>query len=114
MTRFQYQVTVQWIISAFTNDPEKLARFGGLLKGVVAGGLAASFGTEAAGLAQLNVVAYNFTLQAVGLVCMAFVCWRCVTATNYRLEDNDIPIMQAVPGEQGMTESQNLEPSTIK
>ncbi len=27
-------------------------------------------------------MAYNFTLQAVGLVCKAFVTWRCVTATS--------------------------------
>ncbi|KAI4213366.1 MAG: hypothetical protein LQ349_009289, partial [Xanthoria aureola] len=56
-----YQVTVQWIISSFTNDPEELARLAGLVKGVLAGGVAAAFGTEAAGLPQLHVVAYNFT-----------------------------------------------------
>ncbi|KAG7005387.1 MFS general substrate transporter [Physcia stellaris] len=62
-----YQVTVQWIIASFTNDPEHLARFAGLVKGVLAGGVAAAFGTEAAGLSQRNVVAYNFSVQAVGI-----------------------------------------------
>ena len=82
---------VQWILSALTNDPEQLARFAGLAKGVLAGGEATSFGTDAAGLTQLRVVAYNFTLQAFGLLCMGFVGWKCVTDTNYRLEANVIP-----------------------
>ncbi|KAL8990143.1 MAG: hypothetical protein Q9169_008198 [Polycauliona sp. 2 TL-2023] len=85
-----YQVTVQWIISSFTNDPEKLARLAGLVKGVLAGGLAAAFGTEAAGIPQLHVVAYTFTVQAVGLVLMAAVTWKCVTPTNYMKEENVI------------------------
>ena len=73
----QYQVLAQWILATFTNSPEELARFAGLAKGVLAGGIATSFGTEAAGLTQLHVIACNFTLQAVGLVCMAFVVWNC-------------------------------------
>ena len=87
----QYQVTVQWIISSFTNDPEELARLAGLVKGVLAGGVAAAFGTEAAGLTQLNVVAYNFTVQAVGLVLMAVVTWKCVTPTNHLDEEDVVP-----------------------
>ena len=84
-------MTVQWIIATFTNDPEKLARLAGLVKGVLAGGIAAAFGTEAAGLAQLNVIAYNFTVQAVGLVLMGMIAWNCVTATSYHEEKNVIP-----------------------
>ena len=69
--------------------------FDRLAKGVLAGGIATSFGTEAADLTQLNVIAYNFTLQAVGLVCMAFVNWKCVTATNYLKEESAIPPVEA-------------------
>ncbi|KAL9605541.1 MAG: hypothetical protein Q9179_001244 [Wetmoreana sp. 5 TL-2023] len=86
-----YQVTVQWIISTFTNDPEQLARLAGLVKGVLAGGVAAAFGTEAAGLPQLSVIAYNFSVQAIGLVLMAVVAWNCVTATNYDKEERVVP-----------------------
>ncbi|KAL9011860.1 MAG: hypothetical protein Q9173_003335 [Seirophora scorigena] len=86
-----YQVVVQWIISTFTNDPEQLARLAGLVKGVLASGVAAAFGTEAAGLTQLNASAYNFTVQAVGLVLMGFIAWKCVNATNYHKEENVIP-----------------------
>ena len=82
---------MQWIIASLTNDPEQLARFAGMAKGVLAGGIACSFGTEAAELSQLRIVAYNFTIQAVGLLCMTYIGWTCVTATNYRLEKNVIP-----------------------
>ena len=84
-------MTAQWILATFSNNPEELARFAGLAKGVLAGGIATSFGTEAAGLTQLKVVAYNFSLQAMGLVCMLFVTWKCVTATNYLKEENVVP-----------------------
>lgn len=82
---------MQWIISTFTNDPEQLARLAGLVKGVLAGGVAAAFGTEAAGLTQLHVVAYNFTIQAVGLVLMAVMAWSCVTATNHGQDETAMP-----------------------
>ncbi|KAL8738891.1 MAG: hypothetical protein Q9181_000418 [Wetmoreana brouardii] len=84
-------IMVIWIISTFTNDPEQLARLAGLVKGVLAGGVAAAFGTEAAGLTQLKVIAYNFSVQAIGLVLMAVVAWHCVTATNYDQEENVVP-----------------------
>lgn len=82
---------MQWIISSFTNDPEHLARLAGLVKGVLAGGVAAAFGTEAAGLTQLHVVAYNFTIQAVGLVLMAVMAGTCVTTTSCTTEESVSP-----------------------
>ena len=63
----------------------------------MAGGVAAAFGTEAAGLTQLNVVAYNFTIQAVGLVLMGVVTWKCVTPTNYMQEENVVPPEDFLP-----------------
>ena len=61
-----------------------------MAKGCLAGGLAASFGVESAGLSQLSIVAFNFTLQAVGLVCMLVVCWTSVKPTMYFKEENVI------------------------
>lgn len=87
-------MTALWILATFTNSPEELARLAGVAQGVVAGGVASSFGTEAAGLSQVKVIAYNFSLQAVGLVCMAFVVWWCVTATNYSKEEVEGPIAE--------------------
>jgi MFS family permease len=89
-----YQVVVQWIVAALTNDPEQLARYAGFAKGCLAGGLCAAFGTEAAGtLTQSYVTAFIFSLQGVGLVCMVIVCWFGVRPTNYGLEETVI-----VPG----------------
>ena len=86
-----YQVVVQWIISALTNDPKQLARFAGFAKGCLAGGLCVSFGVEAAGILQIYNVAFQFTLQGVGLVCMTIVCWTAVKPTNYGIDENVIP-----------------------
>ena len=82
---------MQWIVTALTNNPEQLARYAELAKGCLAGGLACSFGIDAAGLSQLSVVAFNFTIQADGLVCMVAVCWFCVRSTTYLVEDSVIP-----------------------
>ncbi|KAH8422534.1 uncharacterized protein LDX57_000288 [Aspergillus melleus] len=82
-----YQVVVQWIVASLSNDPETLARFAGFAKGCLAGGLCATFGTEAAGLDQIYVVAWTFSLQGVGLLCMVFVTWFCVRPTNYGQEE---------------------------
>ena len=46
-------------------------------------------------------MAYNFSLQAVGLVCMAFVTWRCVTATSYGKEEEIVIPPAADGGVQG-------------
>jgi hypothetical protein len=84
-------VVVQWIVAALTNDPETLARYAGLAKGCLAGGLCATFGTEAAGtLTQSSVTAFCFALQGTGLFCMLVVCWFGIKDTNYGLEEGVI------------------------
>lgn len=72
-----------------------------MAKGVLAGGLAASFGVEAAGLPQMRVMAYNFSLQAVGLVCIVGVAWWCVTETNYGKEEGVVAPVEFVGKEEG-------------
>lgn len=62
-----------------------------MTKGCVAAGLAVSFGTEAGGLSQLNVVAFNFTLQTVGIMLILGVSWKCIQPTNYLREQTVIP-----------------------
>lgn len=79
---------MQWIVAALTNDPESLARYAGFAKGCLAGGLCATFGTEAAGtLTQSEVTAFCFSLQGTGLLCMLIVCWFGINDTNYGLEE---------------------------
>ncbi|CAI6287886.1 unnamed protein product [Periconia digitata] len=86
-----YQVVVQWIVAALTNDPKTLARYAGFAKGCLAGGLCATFGTEAAGtLTQMDVTAFCLCLQGVGLICMFVVCWFGVKDTNYGLEEGSV------------------------
>jgi hypothetical protein len=84
-------VVVQWIVAALTNDPETLARYAGFSKGCLAGGLCATFGTEAAGtLTQTHVTAFCFTLQGTGLICMFAVCWFGVKNTSQGLEEGAV------------------------
>ncbi|KAE8132053.1 hypothetical protein BDV38DRAFT_288131 [Aspergillus pseudotamarii] len=85
-----YQIVVQWIVASLSNSPDTLARFAGFAKGCLAGGLCATFGTEAAGLEQISVTAWTFTLQGVGLVCMMAVTWLSVRPTNYGKEDTTV------------------------
>ncbi|KAE8373487.1 MFS general substrate transporter [Aspergillus bertholletiae] len=85
-----YQIVVQWIVASLSNSPDTLARFAGFAKGCLAGGLCATFGTEAAGLEQISVMAWAFTLQGVGLVCMVAVTWLSVRPTNYGKEDTTV------------------------
>jgi len=80
----------QWLIAALSNDARRLARYAGIAKGGLAGGLAAVFGMEAAALPQLKVLAFSFSLQFTGLFCMLGVCWKCVQPTNYFKEDTVI------------------------
>lgn len=86
-----------------TNDPETLARYAGLAKGCLAGGLCATFGTEAVGtLTQADVTAFCFALQGTGLFCMLIVCWFGVKNTNYDLEENVEPVDVDVDLKKGM------------
>ena len=114
MQSSQYQTVVQWIIASFSNEPHRLARYAGCAKGCLAGGLACSFGVEAAGLAQIKVVAFNFTIQAVGLVCMFAVCWTSVTPTMYFKEENVIPpvaLQMEKGGEEGPVVVEGVDPN---
>ena len=77
-----YQIVGLWIMAALTNDPPTLARYSGVGKGCLAGGLAASFGIEASGISQLRIVGFCFTVQAVGLFCLMVVCAFCIRPTS--------------------------------
>ena len=63
------------------------------MKGTLAAGLAVSFGIEAAGVAQIHVVAVHFAFQFAGLVGMTIVCAAGIHDTNYTKEINVIPPM---------------------
>jgi hypothetical protein len=47
------QMMVMWVISAFSNEPKLLARYGGFFKGMLSAGLCIAFGLEAGGVSYL-------------------------------------------------------------
>lgn len=47
------QMMVMWVISAFSNEPRLLARYGGFFKGMLSAGLCVAFGMEAGGASYL-------------------------------------------------------------
>jgi hypothetical protein len=49
------QMMVMWVISAFSNEPKLLARYGGFFKGMLSAGLCVAFGLEAGGVSYLLV-----------------------------------------------------------
>lgn len=50
------QMMVMWVISAFSNEPKLLARYGGFFKGMLSAGLCIAFGLEAGGVSYLYVI----------------------------------------------------------
>ncbi|KAH8696173.1 membrane transporter [Talaromyces proteolyticus] len=47
------QMMVMWVMSALSNEPKLLARYGGFFKGMLSAGLAIAFGQEAGGVSYL-------------------------------------------------------------
>lgn len=47
------QMIVMWVISAFSNEPRLLARYGGFFKGMLSAGLCIAFGLESGGVSYL-------------------------------------------------------------
>ncbi|THX36900.1 hypothetical protein D6D10_06291 [Aureobasidium pullulans] len=58
------QMMVMWVISAFSNDPVILARYGGFFKGMLSAGLCVAFGMEAGGATYLCVLDSNYFVEA--------------------------------------------------
>lgn len=85
-----YSMVCMWLLSALTNSPPKLARYVGLFKGTVSAGMSVCFGLDSALLPFRKELAYSFTLQAAGLLIMAFLCVREVKDTRYFTEDDVI------------------------
>lgn len=47
------QMVVMWVISAYSNEPRLLARYGGFFKGMLSAGLCIAFGLESARVSYL-------------------------------------------------------------
>ncbi|KAJ5438518.1 membrane transporter [Penicillium daleae] len=85
------QMIVMWVISAFSNEPRLLARYGGFFKGMLSAGLCIAFGLESGGVSYLNQTIIQSTLTVVSFPIMYFLVIKCVKETNYFTEATVIP-----------------------
>ncbi|KAJ6140022.1 membrane transporter [Penicillium samsonianum] len=85
------QMVVMWVISAYSNEPRLLARYGGFFKGMLSAGLCIAFGLESARVSYLNQTIIQATLMIISFPIMFFLVTKIVTDTNYFNEDTVIP-----------------------
>ncbi|KAH6879426.1 hypothetical protein B0T10DRAFT_464470 [Thelonectria olida] len=85
------QMTVLWVMSALSNEPKLLARYGGFFKGMLSAGLAIAFGQEAGGVSYLGQTLTQTTMQAVSFPVMFYLVLEHVSDTNYFAEEGVIP-----------------------
>ncbi|OKP11996.1 hypothetical protein PENSUB_2459 [Penicillium subrubescens] len=85
------QMIVMWVISAFSNEPRLLARYGGFFKGMLSAGLCIAFGMESGRVSYLNQTIVQTTLMLASFPIMYFLVIKCVKDTNYFSEATVIP-----------------------
>ncbi|KAF5556146.1 hypothetical protein FMEXI_1279 [Fusarium mexicanum] len=88
------QMMVMWVMSALSNEPKLLARYGGFFKGMLSAGLAIAFGQEAGGVSYLGQTLTQTIMQVVSFPIMCFLVLKYVTDTNYFTEDAVIPPLE--------------------
>ncbi|KAI5476488.1 putative membrane transporter protein [Pseudohyphozyma bogoriensis] len=85
-----YSMVVAWIMAALTNSPRKLARYGGLFKGTVSGGMSVAFGIDSTLPNFYAEWGYAIALQTIGLVIMFYLVYSQVKESLYFQEDDVI------------------------
>ncbi|KAM5460956.1 hypothetical protein MferCBS49748_007571 [Microsporum ferrugineum] len=85
-----YQMTIEWVVSALTNDPSKLAQFGGIFKGTLSLGICLSFVMAAENVPFVGQLSLQFSLYIIGVIGMIYVLIVYVKETNYFTEENVI------------------------
>ena len=83
-----YQIVVQWVLGALSNDPVECSRLAGLFKGTTSLGMCISFVLDSKNVAYIDQLIVQFTLYAIGLVFLLGIIWFCVKDTNYFKEAN--------------------------
>jgi len=81
-----YQGLAYYILSALTNDPFKLARMAGFMKGIQSAGAAVSFGMDAVSTPYLTEHLVSWIMLLFSLP-LAFLVIRTIRETNYDVED---------------------------
>ncbi|KAI9741784.1 MAG: hypothetical protein M1834_000170 [Cirrosporium novae-zelandiae] len=85
-----YQIVVQWVISALTNDPVRCARYSGMYKGTTSLGMCISFVLDSKTVPYIDQLIVQFVIYGVGLCCVFCIIWFRVKETNYFAEDDVI------------------------
>ncbi|KAH8646240.1 hypothetical protein BX600DRAFT_519078 [Xylariales sp. PMI_506] len=80
-------VYLSWLLSSLTNDPKKSGAYAGLLRSVMAAGVAIGFGIAAAGVSSRVQFIIQITCQFLAIGPQAWVAFRYVTDTNYGKEE---------------------------
>ena len=85
-----FQILVQWILAALTNDPALCARYAGAFKGTVSLGMCVSFTVDSQGMTFRNQIIMQLVLYAVGIFTSYYVIMAYVRPTNYLVEEGVI------------------------
>ncbi|KAM3520093.1 hypothetical protein MY4038_009559 [Beauveria bassiana] len=87
-----HQQIGMWVMGTFTNEPTLLAIYGGLWKGVAAGGVAVQFGMAAAQVSYQAQIAFALALQVISIPIMLVLMMR-ARESNYS-EEVDVIVPQ--------------------
>ncbi|KAM3497562.1 hypothetical protein MY10362_009090 [Beauveria mimosiformis] len=87
-----HQQIGMWVMGTFTNEPTVLAIYGGLWKGVAAGGVAVQFGMAAAQVSYQAQIAFALALQVISIPIMLVLMMR-ARESNYS-EEADVIVPQ--------------------
>ena len=82
-----YQIATQYVICSLTNDPERLARYAGVFRGVTAFGMMFSFIIDGNGGSYVAQLSFQFSCYFVGIVFLYVVAIWFITDSNYFHED---------------------------
>lgn len=85
-----YQACIQYLITAMTNDPERLARYAGIFRGTNALGIMINFLIDGNGASYTVQVAFQYATYGVGLVLLFYIALKHVVDTNYFKEETVI------------------------
>jgi hypothetical protein len=85
-----FQIVVQWVLSALTNDPVLCARYAGAFRGTVSLGMCIAFTLDAKAVSYKNQVIIQLCIYALALCSLYYVIFKYVKETNYFAEENVI------------------------
>jgi hypothetical protein len=85
-----YQIATQYVICSLTNDPERLARYAGVFRGVTAFGMMFSFIIDGNGGSYIAELSFQFACYFVGICLLYVVSVFYITDSNYFHEETVI------------------------